>query len=303
MNIGIVSKSESYYSTIRLMDEIRKTGHTFTIIKHPEISLYLDNDKVKIFKQSSELHIKRLNGIIARLGSNECGFPITLLRQFQILDIPVINTPEAILSCSDKYETLQKLQKAKVPIPKTFYSSPGNTESFEASAKMLGNKKTILVKLMTESGGTGISRITPKAIPDVVETVWETGERVHLQEFVKFATVNGRGRDIRTILIGGKIIGAYQRIAAKGRFKANIHQGGEPKAYKLTAEQKEIALKAANAVGADIAGVDILSSKDRKANIVIEVNTSPGFEGFEMGTGINIAKRIVKYCISKFDKK
>ena len=302
MKIAIVSKSEHRYSTIRIMDELKKLGHTSVIIKHPDMSLYLDNDQVKMFTQSTEVNLKGIDGVIARLGSDEFGFPVTLLRQFQILGIGVINTPEAMLNCSDKFDTLQIIKKAGLYVPKTFYASPGNKESFEASQRMLGKKTSILVKLMTESGGTGISRITPKAIPDVVETIWRTKEPVHLQEFIKFGTVGGRGRDIRTIVVGGKLVGAYQRLGAKGRYKANVHQGGSATPYKLTPEQKRIALLAAEACKAEIAGVDMLSTPDKKKNIIIEVNSSPGLEGFEAGTNVNAAKIIVNYCIAQFRK-
>jgi len=302
--IAVVCGNERTYALIRLMDELRKAGQDFFVLKHADTSLYLDSKRVKIFRQSSQVSLTSVKGVIARVGSGETAYALTFLNQFKAAGIPVINDPRAIVNCDNKFETLQLLHKVGIEVPRTFYAYKKNTESFEAVAKIFGKKEPILVKLLRGSGGAGISKIGHKAVSDVVETIWETGEDVHLQEFIRFASAKGgRGRDVRVIVMGGKVVSGYQRVGRKGTFKANIHTGGEPHKYDLTEEQKKIAIKCAEAVEADYAGVDILSSADKKQNIVIEVNSSPGMEGFESGTGVNVARRLVEFCLTKFDKK
>jgi ribosomal protein S6--L-glutamate ligase len=300
--VAVICGNERTYALIRLMDELRKAGQDFFVLKHSDISLYLDSKHARIFRQSSQISTASVKGVIARVGSGESGYALTFLKQFVAEGIPVINPPQAIVNCDNKFETLQLLYKAGIEIPRTFFAYRKNTESFEAASKIFTKKEPVLIKLLKGSGGAGISKVGHKAVADVVETIWETGEDVHLQEFIKFAAAKGqRGRDVRVIVMGGKVISGYQRVGRKGSFKANIHTGGEPHKYDLTEEQKKIALKCTEAVKADYAGVDILSSADKKQNIVIEVNSSPGFEGFESGTGVNVARRLVEFCLSKFD--
>jgi ribosomal protein S6--L-glutamate ligase len=299
--IAVVCANEKTYSIIRLMSELRRAGENFFLLKYPDTSLYIDTKRTKIFRGSTEISLSSIKGTISRIGSGEIPYIQTLLYQLQAEGIRVINSPQMIYNCNNKFETLQLLYKKNIAIPRTFYPYSKNTESFEAIEKMLGHRKQILVKLLKGSGGAGISKIAPRAVADVIETVWETKEDVHLQEFIKFATAKGgRGRDVRVIVIGGEVAGGYQRVGRKGAFKANIHAGGQPHHYSLTIEQKKIAVKCAEAVNADYCGVDILSSPDKKENIVIEVNSSPGFEGFEQGTGVNIAKKVVTFCVSQF---
>lgn len=299
--IAVVCANERTYSIIRLMSELKRAGESYFLLQYPDTSLYIDTKRVKIFRGSTEIAISTIRGVIARIGSGENPYIATLLYQLQADGKRIINSPQAIYNCNNKFETLQLLYKKNVNIPRTFYPYKKNAESFEAIDKVFGRKRELLLKLLKGSGGAGISKVHPKAVSDVVETVWETGEDVHLQEFIKFASAQGgRGRDVRVIVIGGKVAGGYQRVGRKGAFKANIHAGGSPHKYTLTEEQRKIAIKCAEAVHADYAGVDILSSPDKKENIVIEVNSSPGFEGFEQGAGVNIAKKVVQYCVSQF---
>lgn len=317
MKIGIVARKDNWYSVLSLSSVIEDMNHEFEVIKYPETAIYLDSEEMKLFHQADEVLMKDFDGIISRIGSGETGYPITLLRHFQAAGKRVINHPDSTLICGDKIETLQVLCKAGINVPKSFYPPVNNDESFEAAKKMMrkasdetARKKIyrILVKLMRGSGGMGISRVPLKAAPDVVETIWKTKEDVHLQEFLVLDDPKKKKGavpppvDIRMIVVGGVLIGGYQRVPKPGAFKANIHAGGHPKKYEWTSEQEEIALKCSDVLDTEISGVDILSNKKQTRNFVIEVNTSPGFEGFDRGARVDVAKKIVEYCIEEFKK-
>jgi ribosomal protein S6--L-glutamate ligase len=233
--------------------------------------------------------------VIPRVGTYAVPYSIAVVRQFRFMGTPTVNDDEAIGRARNKLRCLQHLIHRGIRIPETLIAR--FPTYFEKLLDMVGGPPVVL-KLITGTQGTGvILSDSLQSAKSSLEAIWSLGHDIMMQKFIS----ESRGRDIRALVIDGKVRAAMRRIAEKEEFRSNIHRGGVGKPIKLNREYSDAAVRAAEAVGLRLAGVDLLESND--GPMVIEVNASPGFQGLEAATGDNIARMIVDYAARLARKK
>ena len=226
--------------------------------------------------------------LIPRIGASLTNYGISVVRQFDILGSKVLNDADSISRSRDKMRALQILAYEGIHIPKTVMARNPNQL---VRALQLTNGPPTILKLIEGTQGIGvILSETRESFESTLDTLWNLGQDILIQQFV----AESRGKDIRAFVVGGKVVAAMKREAAPEEFRANIHRGGSGKAVKLTKIQKETAIKAAEVLGLGVAGVDFFDIPGEP--IVIEVNSSPGLQGIEKASGVDVAEEIIKYA-------
>lgn len=276
------------YSVRRLIEEGAKLGKRVIALNPLQCGILLGSDKPTFYIGRSRSIA--LEAALPRLGGGLTSHDLHIIRQLELCGIPLVNKEHAILLCRDKTKTLQALSSLGIPIPRTaIFRRSGNVESLIERVGGL----PVIIKIPDGTHGRGVNLCrTIDSVRGVADTLWHLDKDILIQEFLV-----GGHRDIRVIVIGGKVIGAMERLAKAGDFRANFHQGGSGKSYRVTAPLRQISEKASSALGLDVAGIDCIKTK--KGYKVIEVNASPGFAGFEMVTGINAAGAIMEYIAGK----
>lgn len=290
MNIWILAKKNKFesYENKRFAKEARKRKIKLTLVSPEDIEiLEPQQKKEKILYQNREIDFP--DGIIPRMGSGTNYFGLAILRQFEMLHIPLLNAAQSIENSKDKLRAIQLLSQNNIPIPKTMLGRfPMSTDFIRKEFRF-----PVVVKIISGSEGKGIVLCENKNqlqdILDLTEQSSEGKQNIIIQEFIS----ESRGRDIRVLVIGGRAIGAMLRKGKKGSFKSNFSAGGTVELFPLNSDLEWIAVQSAQAVGLDIAGVDILMGKDEYK--VSEVNSAPYFEGFEASTGINVPEEIFHF--------
>jgi len=282
------------YENVRFKEEMKKIGVKVRIVVPRKFEIVANQIGEKsIFYNGKPLKLPDV--LIPRYSLNY--FSSAIIRQFERLNILVLNGSYSRELAKDKMASIQMLSSANLPVPKTILAKfPLDTDFIEANLKY-----PIVIKKTQGSEGKGIilckNRNQLEDIFEMFEVSLEKNVNILLQEFV----TKSFGKDIRVFVIGGRAIGAMLRTGKKGDFKANYSGGGTVKLFKLTPELKWLAVESAKAIGLDIAGVDILFDKDGYK--LCEVNASPYFEGFEKATGINIPLEIYNYIHLKLGNK
>jgi ribosomal protein S6--L-glutamate ligase len=276
-----------------LRESAKNLGHELEIIH--------DHDCQMVFGKKPELLIKnhklnKINVLIVR--ANPSGknleFRSSIIKQFEMIGVPVINTSIAVMYAKNKMKTLQLLTRKNVPIPKTYVVF--HSQYIDDVIAGIG-KFPVIIKPVSGSHGKGVSIVESKrglvSIIDMI-TREDASEPVIVQEYVK----ESKGKDIRVFVVGKSIVGVMERIATKrGEFRSNFHLGGRVRIATLTKQEVDIAFKAVNACGLDVAGVDILRTNNGPK--VLEVNANPGLEGITRATGKDIAGSIIRYAVKK----
>ena len=313
MRIGIVSVNSNpagIHTNKRLSEEARALGHKVVFINplNSQLSLSSFGQKVSFAKKTKRAksgkglvggRLKTPDILISRLGSTAPYYALATVAQFDAIDqLTVLNTALAIDRTKNKLRSLQILAKKEVPIPKTIITR--NPENIDWAIDEVGGTPVIL-KLLEGTQGIGVMLAeTRKTVKSVLSTLWNLGQNIIVQEYLR--PTGKRASDIRVFVIGGKVVATMKRTAAlDDEFRSNIHRGGKGTQYRLTREQKQIALDAVDALKLDIAGVDMMETRGGQT-VVLEVNTSPGLEGIEKATKINVAKKIIEYGIEKYKK-
>jgi ribosomal protein S6--L-glutamate ligase len=233
--------------------------------------------------------LKRPEAVLPRIGTAGTTYSIAVVRHFELMGVPVVNRSTAIEQAKNKLACLQVLAAKGVPVPDTLMSR--YPRDLDKLMKLVAGPPLIL-KLLRGTQGTGVIFAESKAsVESMLETIWSLGEDIMIQRFV----AESKGKDIRALVIDGEVRAAMRRIGAEGEFRSNIHRGGVGEPVKLPRPYERVAVKAAEAAGLDLAGVDILESS--AGPMVIEVNASPGFEGLEEATNQNIARMFVQAAL------
>jgi len=230
--------------------------------------------------------IKGIDAVIPRIGVTSTFYGTAVLRQLEMIGVYTPNCSDAVLSARDKLRSLQILAAKGLDMPATvFGDNPDDTADVLA---MLGEPPHV-IKLNEGSQGTGVVLAEKRsASQSVIEAFRGLYANFLVQEFIAEA----KGTDLRCFVVGKKVVAAMQREASPGEFRANIHRGATAKAATLSAEERRIAVRAAAALGLGVAGVDMLRSK--RGPLILEVNASPGLEGIEAATGVNVAGHIIQ---------
>ena len=285
-SIVILSSRPDLYSTRRLLEEATLSGATVEVVDHRRLTLGI-GDRPQVMFERRELHP---DVVIPRIGTRSTRYGAAVLRQFQVMGVRSTLAAPALLVARDKLACMQTLALAKVPVVAT-----GAARSPSGLSEVLDmvDGTPVVVKLAEGTQGSGVVLAeTRKAAESLLAAFNALGAEYLVQPFVKEAG----GSDLRVVVVGNKVAAAMERRAAPGEFRANIHQGAEGHPVRLTRRERTVALRAARAVGTTVAGVDLLRTQDGPR--VLEVNASPGLQGVERATGVNVARAVVDHALS-----
>ncbi len=285
MKIAILSRGPRLYSTRRLVEAAEQRGHEVVVLDHLKCVLVIEKGNPHIFYGGKE--VTGIDAIIPRIGTSVTFYGAAVVRQFEQMKVFSSVESQALVRSRDKLRSLQLLAKAGLGMPKTAFASiPKNIENV---LEQVGGAP-VVIKLLEGTQGIGVILAeTHKSAKSVIESFLALKANILVQEFIKEAG----GADIRAFIVDGKIVGAMKRQGLPGEFRSNLHRGGSANVIELTKEERETAIKAAKKLGLSIAGVDMLQSS--RGPLVMEVNSSPGLEGIEGATGVDIAGKIIEF--------
>jgi ribosomal protein S6--L-glutamate ligase len=293
MNIAILSRNPKLYSTLRLKEACEQHGHTVEIIDHMKCVLFIEKKNPVVLYQGRKLDY--FDAIIPRIGASVTFYGAAVVRQFEMMKVFSAVESQALIRSRDKLRSLQILSRAGLGLPKTIFMD--YSSDAEDSIDAVGGAP-VIIKLLEGTQGLGVVLAeNKKAAQSVIEAFHGVHARIIIQEFVKEA----KGADIRAFIVDGEVVGAMRRQAKDGEFRSNLHRGGVAEVIKLSRTEKHAAITAAKKVGLSIAGVDMLPSK--RGPLIIEVNSSPGLEGIEAATKVDIAGKIVRFVEKHAAKK
>jgi ribosomal protein S6--L-glutamate ligase len=293
MNIAILSRNPKLYSTLRLKEACEERGHTVEIIDHMKCVLFIEKKNPVVLYQGRKLDY--FDAVIPRIGASVTFYGAAVVRQFEMMKVFSAVESQALIRSRDKLRSLQILSRAGLGLPKTIFMD--YSADAEDSIDAVGGAP-VIIKLLEGTQGLGVVLAeNKKAAQSVIEAFHGVHARIIIQEFVKEA----KGADIRAFVVDGEVVGAMRRQAKDGEFRSNLHRGGVAEVIKLSRTEKHAAITAAKKVGLSIAGVDMLPSK--RGPLIIEVNSSPGLEGIEAATKVNIADKIVRFVEKHAAKK
>ncbi|WP_417851385.1 30S ribosomal protein S6--L-glutamate ligase [Thalassoglobus sp.] len=289
MKIAILSRKSSLYSTAKLKEAGEKRGHEMLVIDYLRCFMNIASHRPTIMFAGREL--VDIEAIIPRIGASHTFYGTAVVRQFEMMGVYSSNESQAITRSRDKLRCLQILSRDGVGLPVSGIAH--STKDIEGLIDSVGGAP-LVVKVVEGTQGTGVILAeTRKAAEAVIEAFRGLNANILVQEFIKEAA----GSDIRCIVIGGKVVASMMRTSSGGDFRSNLHRGGIARKVKISPEEKATALRAAKSMGLQIAGVDILRSNH--GPVVMEVNSSPGLEGIEMSTGIDVSEKIIEFLEKK----
>jgi ribosomal protein S6--L-glutamate ligase len=287
MNIAILSNGPGNYSTKRLKEEAVKRGHTVKIVKYKDCYASIEQNNPTVSYKGEDL--ARFDAIIPRIATYMTRYGTAVVRQLETQGVYTLSSSIAINRSRDKLRSMQLLAKAGVGIPKTVFSR--NSTDIDDLIEKIGGMP-VIIKLAQGVHGNGVVLAeTKKAAKSVLQAFYlsnDDGTNILLQEFVE----ESAGTDIRAVVVGSRVIASMQRQSLDDDFRSNLHKGGTGTPIKLTDEERKVAIKAAKAMGLNVAGVDMMRSS--RGPLVLEVNASPGF-GIEQVTGRDVAGPIIEY--------
>jgi ribosomal protein S6--L-glutamate ligase len=288
MKIGILSRNPKLYSTSRLLEEALASGHDCRVIDTLKCYMDISSAKPSVWYRGHEL--EHLDAIIPRIGASITNYGTAVIRQFEMMDTYSLVGSIPLGRSRSKLRALQLLSRKGLGMPATgFAHDISNTRQL---IQLVGGAP-VVVKLLEGTQGRGVVLAeTAKAAESVIDAFKELGADFLVQEFIKEAG----GSDVRCFVIGNKVVAAMERTSAAGEFRSNLHRGGSARLTKLSALERRTAIKAAQTMGLNVAGVDILRSD--RGPLVMEVNSSPGLKGIEEATGVNVASKIIEFIES-----
>ncbi|WP_303312581.1 30S ribosomal protein S6--L-glutamate ligase [Hymenobacter sp. BT730] len=285
MKLAILSREPKLYSTARLVEAAELRGHQVEVIDHLHCNLVLEKGMPGIIYQGRR--IEDFDAIIPRIGASVTFYGCAVVRQFEMMKVRTAVESQAIVRSRDKLRSMQILARAGVGMPKTAFTN--YSDEVPQMIEQVGGAP-VIIKLLEGTQGLGVVLAeSAKAAQSVIEAFHNLKARIIVQEFI----AESKGADLRAFVVNGEVVGAMKRQGAAGEFRSNLHRGGSGKLVKLSRAEKAAALLAAKSLGLGIAGVDMLQSK--RGPLILEVNSSPGLEGIEKATGLDIAGKIIEY--------
>lgn len=294
MNIGILSRNPKLYSTQRLKEAGEKRGHKVEIIDHMKCVLLIEKKNPMVWYNGRRLDY--FDAIIPRIGASVTFYGAAVVRQFEMMKVFTAVESQALIRSRDKLRSLQILSRAGLDLPKTIFMD--YSKDTEGVIEAVGGAP-VVIKLLEGTQGLGVVLAENKnAAQSVIEAFHGVKTRIIVQEFVKEA----KGADIRAFVINGEVVGAIKRQATReGEFRSNLHRGGVASVVKLDRHERHAAIEATKKMGLGVAGVDMLPSK--RGPLIVEVNSSPGLEGIEGATKLDIASKFYEYIEQHSGKK
>jgi len=285
MKIALLCRSPHLYSHQRLIEAARARGHDIDTVNHLRCTIDIASHRPKIHYHGKVL--PRYDAVIPRIGASVTFFGAAVVRQFEMMRVYCVNESVAISRSRDKLRSLQLLSRKGIGLPVTVFAH--KTSNAEDIVKLAGGAP-VVIKLLEGTQGIGVVLgETPKAAASIIEAFGGVNTNILVQEYVAEA----HGEDIRCIVIGERVVASMQRTGKEGDFRSNLHRGGSAKEVKITPQERSTALGAAKAMGLNVCGVDMLRSNH--GPVVMEVNSSPGLEGVETATGVDVAGKIIEF--------
>jgi ribosomal protein S6--L-glutamate ligase len=293
MNIAILSRDPKLYSTRRLKEAGESRGHKVEIINHMKCVLIVEKKNPMVLYNGRKLDY--FDAVIPRIGASVTFYGAAVVRQFEMMKVFTAVESQALIRSRDKLRSLQILSRAGIGLPKTIFMD--YSRETEGVIEAVGGAP-VIIKLLEGTQGLGVVLAeNKKAAQSVIEAFHGVHARIIVQEFIKEA----KGADIRAFVVDGEVVGAMKRQARDGEFRSNLHRGGYAQVVKLSRQETATAISAAKKMGLGVAGVDMLPSK--RGPLIIEVNSSPGLEGIEGATKVDIAGKIIRYLEKNASKK
>jgi ribosomal protein S6--L-glutamate ligase len=272
------------YSTARLVEAAQERGHEVRVVDYLRCYMEITSRKPAVLLLGERL---QFDAVIPRIGASYTFYGTAVVRQFEMMGVFPANESQAIARARDKLRALQLLARAGIGLPITSFAH--STKDVDGLIDIVGGAP-LVVKLLEGTQGVGVVLAeTKSAARSVVAAFRQLDANILVQQFVK----ESGGADIRALVVGRKVVAAMERRAAPGEFRANLHRGGTAQAITLTPEERKTAVAAARTLGLGVSGVDMLRSSE--GPVVIEVNSSPGLEGIEKASGVDVAGAIIDY--------
>ena len=288
MKIAILSQNPALYSTKRLREAGEAQGHNMRVINYLRCYMNITSNRPSVVYSSKPL--ENFDAIIPRIGASKTFYGTAVVRQFEVMGVFSANESQAISRSRDKLRCMQILAREGIGLPVTGFAH--DTQDIDGLIETVGGAP-LVIKLLEGTQGIGVVLAeTYQASKSVIEAFRGLNANILVQEFIKEAG----GADLRCFVVGGKVIASMKRQGADGEFRSNLHRGGTAAKIKLTPEEKSTALRAAKAMGLHVAGVDLIRSNH--GPVVMEVNSSPGLEGIEKASGVDVAQKIIEFIAS-----
>ena len=284
MRIAILSRRPSLYSTSRLREAGKNRGHEMSVVDYLRCYMDITSRRPQVIYQGEPL---KVDAVIPRIGASNTFYGTAVVRQFEMMGVFVANESQAISRSRDKLRSLQLLARDGVGLPVT--GCAHSTKDIDGVISLAGGTP-LVVKLIEGTQGVGVILAeTKKAAQAVIEAFRGLDANILVQEFIKEAG----GADVRCFVVGGRVVATMKRQTGPGEFRSNLHRGGTAEKIKISPEERSTAVRAARTMGLNISGVDVLRSNH--GAVVMEVNSSPGLEGIEKATGVDVAGKIIEF--------
>ena len=293
MRIVILSRGSHLYSTQSLIEAGRGRGHEILVVDLTQLTFIIEDGESKIMYNDRPL--LGIDAVIPRIGSSVTQLGASVIRQLELVGMYSLLKSSALLNSRDKLRCMQKLASENIAVPKTIWL--GNHYDIRRAVDELGGLP-VIVKVLEGTHGNGVLLLNDdKTLISLLNLFHKSGEQVIMQEFIEEA----KGADFRAFVVGDKVVAAMKRQASPGEFRSNLHRGASATPLQLTEEEEELAVRASRALNLEVSGVDILRSS--RGPLIMEINASPGLEGIETSTGIDIAFQIMLHLEQQFNRQ
>jgi ribosomal protein S6--L-glutamate ligase len=282
----VLSRNATLYSTSRLVLAARSRGHEVTVADPLDFHIVVSRGRPSMFL--GDRPVPHADLVVPRIGASITNYGLAVVRQFDMMGVPVLNTAVAIARSRDKLRAMQLLTKKDIDVPRTVCAR--TPDSVDLALSFIGGAPAI-VKL--QQGAQGIGTMiaeTPQAVTSLLETLWAMGQDIILQEYI----AESKGKDYRAIVVGRRVVAAMRRQAKSGEFRSNLHRGGLGQRVDLDKRYVQAAIAAVKVMGLEVAGVDMLEG--REGPKILEINSSPGLEGIERTSGVDVAGAIIAHA-------
>jgi len=291
MKLAILSCSPRAYSTARLKDAALQRGHDVRILNTLKFAIDLDRGSPDLYYRQE--HLEHYDAVLPRIGASITYYGTAVVRQFQEMDVFCANTAHGINNSRDKLRSLQILSRHGIGLPRTTFVRD-KKDVLPAIDRVGG--APVIIKLIEGTQGIGVLLAeSVKQAESIIELLQSQRQNVLIQKFVS----ESKGRDIRAFVVGDQVVAAMRRVAQGQEFRSNVHRGGVAEPVELSEEYRETAVRCTQIMGLRVAGVDMLEGKDGPQ--IMEVNSSPGLEGIETCTGLDIAGAVIDYIAAQVD--
>lgn len=285
MKIALMCQNPNLYSHKRLIEAAQERGHTIDVVKTLRCYMNIASRRPEIFYDGQSL--TGYDAVIPRIGASVTFYGLAVLRQFEMMGVYPLNESVAIGRSRDKLRSMQLLARDGIGLPVTAFAH--DAKQAGEVVKLAGGAP-VVIKLLEGTQGIGVVLAdTERSAKSVIEAFRGANVNILAQEFIK----ESGGTDIRAIVVGGKVVAAMKRTGAEGDFRSNLHRGGSAQLVKISAEERSTATRAAKAMGLTVCGVDMLRANH--GAVVMEVNSSPGLEGVEAATKMDVAGMIIQH--------